>query len=174
MTLVMVIFRKWSFEGATRWGILGWERRRKPLVVCGDCHGHIHEEPAPLTGRPLDSPLLGNWHGGFAGRPCGKGPERLAPRRTVDPTRSIRVHGGGPQQARCPTGSTSTTGTGRDASAQGRRLPRPVLLGERAPQAALQLGGLVACRTIGRAAPTRRSETGTTRTTRTWVLGTRR
>jgi putative transposase len=33
--------------------------------------------------------LLGNWHGGFGGRPCGKGPDILAPRRTVDPTRTI-------------------------------------------------------------------------------------
>ena len=27
-----------------------------------------------MTGQPPESPLLGNWHGGFGGRPCGKGP----------------------------------------------------------------------------------------------------
>jgi IS5 family transposase len=39
-----------------------------------------------VTGHSLESPLPGNWHGGFGGRPCGKGPARLAPRRMVDPT----------------------------------------------------------------------------------------
>ena len=34
--------------------------------------------------------MRGNSHGGFGGRPCGKGPEGLAPRRTVDLTRTVR------------------------------------------------------------------------------------
>ena len=34
--------------------------------------------------------MRGNSHGGFGGRPCGKGPANLAPRRTVDPTRTLK------------------------------------------------------------------------------------
>lgn len=31
------------------WAQVMAKRRRKSLVVCGDCHGSIHKEPAPLT-----------------------------------------------------------------------------------------------------------------------------